>query len=247
VQCELSTSNKCRKKWKLRYSRAYDSIEKNGKVICLYCSRTSKFSGRNNPNCKYRTLDDDFFKEVNTQEKAYLLGWIAGDGTVQPEYHIEIVIHEKDLDILQKLRDIICKELKIWKKDDRFVGLRICSKQITEDVCSLLKIEPRKKSHVVSFPEFDSDELKWSFVRGLFDADGHVIKKYDYPVSFSCCISSSSDCMKNSLSEFSPVPLRVTEDRVVWHGSNAMEFLDKMYAGSSICLTRKFDVYRSWK
>lgn len=246
VQCELGVSRKCKGKWKLRYSRAYDSIEKNGKVICLYCYRTSKFSGRGNPNCKYKTLDDDFFKEVNTQEKAYLLGWIAGDGTVQPEYHIEIVIHEKDVDILQSLRDIICKELKIWKKDDRFVGLRICSKQITEDVCSLLKIEPGKKSHTVQFPELNSDELKWCFVRGLFDADGCVVSPSKSVSRPSCCIASNSDDMLDAIEKFCDIKCCRANNRLTWNSTYCLRFLTKMYEGNSVCLNRKKRLYENW-
>lgn len=52
------------------------------------------------------------FKKIDSPEKAYLLGWIASDGSIR-YFGFIIKFHKKDLKILEKLRDIICKDLPI--------------------------------------------------------------------------------------------------------------------------------------
>lgn len=244
VDCESKCSNKCRVRWKLRYSRAIDSIENNGKIICLYCSRTSKNSGRGNPNCKYKSLDDNFFNHIDTEEKAYLLGFIAGDGTVQPENQIEVVIHERDLQHLELMKNLVCSEIPIFKKDEEFFGFRLCSKKITQDVCKWLNINPGDKSRIVQMPLFD-ENLTWHFIRGLFDADGHIVKKFVYNSSPSCNIASISNPMKLALNDV--FGGRIDETRIVWHGDGCMKFLSRMYKNSSIFLGRKKQNMTMWE
>lgn len=245
VECESKVNIHCRKQWSLRYSRVIDSIENHGKIICMYCSRTENYSGRNNPNCKYSELDDRLFNDVNSEEKAYLLGWIAGDGYIEPNSHIEIVIHENDRQILEQLRDIVCPQLPIWTKDNNLVGLRICSRQIREDVCHWLKINPGKKSHIVRFPNLRSTILDNNFARGLMDSDGHVLKNFDYVKTPRCTIVSTSKGMRSDLVlKFGG---KNRKDRVDWSGYDCIAFLDALYANSKIALCRKRNQYLFWK
>jgi hypothetical protein len=62
VSCDFKVSKKCRNTYKMEF-RFYCKYIKNnnGKLPCIYCSREIKFSGRNNPNTKYKSLDDNFF------------------------------------------------------------------------------------------------------------------------------------------------------------------------------------------
>jgi len=83
VTCDFQASCKCKKKWSVEYRLAHRTMNNNGgKIICLFCSRSIKNSGRNNPNCIYSMIDDNMFESVLSEEKAYLLGWIASDGTI---------------------------------------------------------------------------------------------------------------------------------------------------------------------
>ena len=82
VECDFKVNKKCKNIYKTSYKSYFKNISRNnGKLICLFCSRDMKFSGRNNPNCKYKNIDDNYFQQIN-KEKAYLLGWIASDGCV---------------------------------------------------------------------------------------------------------------------------------------------------------------------
>jgi hypothetical protein len=49
------------------------------------------------------TVNQEFFDEINTEEKAYILGFICADGHIQPD-RLHIGVASKDVDILYKIR-----------------------------------------------------------------------------------------------------------------------------------------------
>ena len=64
-----------------------------------YCSRVCwgiSVLGRGNQNSRYKQLDDTFFSEIDSPSKAYLLGWIASDGTIGKNGTISIALHKRD-------------------------------------------------------------------------------------------------------------------------------------------------------
>ena len=75
-------SESCLVKVMRRYSNVQNTMDRNnGKYICPLCSIMRK-RGRNNPNCKYKNLDDHLMDVIDTEKKAYLLAWIASDGSL---------------------------------------------------------------------------------------------------------------------------------------------------------------------
>ena len=213
-------------------------------MLCLNKLKTKMYMGRKNPNTKYEKLDDNFFKEIKTENKAYLLGWIASDGSVRKS-DIKIAINKKDLKCLETLRDIICKELPIIPKDDEIVSLSISSKTISNDVCKLLNILPQKKSDVVCFPELETEELKWSFLRGFFDGDGTIHNISETHRTPYCSITTNSAEMRKSIIEFTKIPCNedMKSGNVSWSGNNALDFLDRLYKNSKFKLIRKYESY----
>lgn len=209
------------------------------------CSNKLKekmYMGRNNPNTKYEKLDDNFFKEIKSEDKAYLLGWIASDGTVVNS-NINISINIKDLKCLEILRNIICKELPITNKKTNLKSLSISSSTISSDVCKWLNILPQKKSDVVCFPELETNELKWHFLRGLFDGDGCVHTITETHCSPVCTISSSSEKMRKYIIDFCKIPCNESGINLNWCGNNALDLLDKLYNKSNFRLSRKYESY----
>lgn len=200
--------------------------------------------GRNNGNCKYKTLNDDFFKCVDSEAKAYLLGWIASDGCIQKN-NIAISIHKKDICVLEQLKNIICAEIPIKNVKNNNVTITINSCTIANDVCKLLKINPGKKSSVVQMPEL-SEENTLHFIRGYFDGDGHIImpggiKKY--PV---CGITSNSVGILRSIYNYINIPGSRYDNRIEWCHNNALDVLGKLYDKAKYRLPRKYDIYIDW-
>lgn len=195
-------------------------------------------------------LDDAFFKTIDSDLKAYLLGWIASDGTISRGV-ITICIHQKDADIIVALRDAVCPELPIRPKRGRdLVALSFSSQEMVADVCRWLSIVPGKKDSIVGFPALRNDELKWAFVRGYFDGDGSV----DSPRSRTngtmpyprCKIASTSTRLLEAIEAFCSIPCHRGPEHIEWAGNNAIDFMARLYDGAPMALLRKRSLYEDW-
>lgn len=231
----------------------FNRRNKNGEITCSYeCMgklKKHKFTGRKNPNSKY-SFDDDFFKNINSENKAYILGWIASDGSIRENGAITIEINNKDRYILEKIRDIICKDMPIVddniKKGNNSL-IRFCSKTMVEDVCKLLKINRWKKDSIVRMPDIKNN-LKWHFLRGFFDGDGSIRKKTKGRY-LDCNLATHSEFMRKDIEYFCNIPCDNDNKwkQIRWYGKNAMLFLDMLYESATIFLERKYNMYVIWK
>lgn len=255
VTCEFRASSKCRNQWRIEERLANETRARNdGRIICVYCSRQLKYVGRGNPNCRYRDLDDSFFEHVDTEAKAYLLGWIASDGAITKN-SLSICVHRKDQPTLARLRDALGVALSIRaKKGTALVGFTINSQTIVNDVCRWLQIAPGKKSGVVGMPNLETPELTWAFVRGVFDGDGSIssieaatkrARGKGWPAP-RCSIANTSMRLLDGIAAFTRIPASRTRDQLYWGGTNALDFLGKLYAHATVFLSRKRDLYLDW-
>lgn len=248
VQCDFGVSDRCRERYQIsRQAAARNRGRNDGKLICLYCSRKLKFMGRSNPNAKYKSLDDSFFQTVDTEGEAYLLGWIASDGSVR-EGRIRLAIRPQDRALLENLRDIICEELPVKSmRDGDLASLTISSKEIARDVCHWLDIGPGPKSKTVAFPDLSSDDLRWAFLRGFFDGDGSVPAPTTERVP-RCSITTASDRMRAAIMDVTSIACYhdPQEGKIEWYGNNALDFLHRLYEGATYYLQRKYERYVDW-
>ncbi len=252
VKCDFEASEKCTGDRRIQYKDAMHVMQRNsGKFICLYCSRRLKFSGRLNPNCKHPDTIDDFFYEIDTEEKAYILGFIAADGHVsKATTSVAISIDKRDLDILEKMRNVVSPSTPIVRgkrEKKRMVSILLHSIKMQKDICRHMKIVPGKKSDCIQFPDLDSDFLTWAFIRGFFDGDG-CIKNPKKRSSPECDIASNSHEFLKHIGEFSGIKYRlsVKDSRLYYGSTNALDFMSKLYDGAIIFMNRKRDRYVEW-
>jgi len=134
------------------------------------------------------------------------------------------------------------------RKNRPFSILKISSKQISKDVCSLFHIEPGAKDRKICFPDLSSKKLQLAFVRGLFDGDGSVSnpygrKEYKYP---ACSIASYSDDVKKAIRELFD-SVNVTSSKIEWSGDEAMKVMSMIYDDALLYLPRKRERFEVWK
>lgn len=128
---------------------------------------------------------DDYFSVIDTEEKAYWLGFIVADGYVSYNaeqstgyYRLGFQLKESDAGHLKKFIKAIggTMQVKYGKSTIKSIGkeyanctLRVYSKRMVEDLMAL-NVLPSKstKEHM---PPIE-DELMRHFIRGLFDGDG---------------------------------------------------------------------------
>lgn len=195
---------------------------------------------------KYK-LNEDYFQSIDSEEKAYWLGFIAADGCVYIDKNkkcrrsLNIELSIRDINLLKKFKKSLNSEhpIKINKKRNS-CSLRISSKKIADDLIEL-GIVPRK-TFVLKFPtikkEYDSH-----FIRGYFDGDGCWYIRKDGGITFN--IATASDKFRKEIKEIlcKKLNFKYTKDnniKVVYCGSRqSKRFYDFIYRNASVWLERK--------
>ena len=146
----------------------------------------------------------DYFEIIDSEEKAYILGFLYADGHNQVDKHkVCLELQERDVEILHKIGDLIYidKDYKLgsFKGCERIIEGKYCmsgpskrfyiySKKICEDLVKLGC--GQNKTLKCSFPEIP-DHLIRHFIRGYFDGDGSIIyalyKSYFHGKIWICC------------------------------------------------------------
>lgn len=138
---------------------------------------------------KYYT-DETFFDIIDTQEKAYFLGFLYADGcnySTKKNSSINLSLKESDKEILQVLNNLIqpsrplyfqsraTNRIKYPNTEDTYL-LTISGRYISEQLIKL-GCTPRK-THTLKFPTEEQvpSHLIHHFIRGYFDGDGSICK-----------------------------------------------------------------------
>jgi len=179
-------------------------------------------------------FNHNLLENIDTEHKAYLLGWIAGVG-IMFSGQIQIGSNENDLEIIQILKDMVSSEIPIIKYGN-VVSFTISSPKMVEDVVKHLHCPE------LSFPDSIDDALKWDFVRGYFDCSGFIAVKHGYP---SCVIESSELSMLEDIHDFCGGKAHICNEVCEWKGVNALDFLYRMYNNAKIFLPKKHEVFIS--
>lgn len=136
------------------------------------------------------TYNEHFFDVIDTSEKAYFLGLMYSDGctwhtehtgkygNILYEYNTSISLQEDDKDILERFRKALSwthpliykKSTSVTRKAQYMV--RVCGQRMHDNLLKWGCVE--KKSLILQFPTFLSDELMSHFIRGYFDGDGCI-------------------------------------------------------------------------
>lgn len=196
-------------------------------------------------NKKY-TLNENFFSEIDTEEKAYWLGFISADGHVGEDV-IAIGLSKIDRGHLEKFLKAIGSNSPIKEYDStNSVAVRIYSKKMVSDLRKLGLL--REKSKTMMYP-FLKTTMHRHFIRGLFDGDGSISRGKKISISFSGTIEivmSIKIIMMNMFDVFDS-KVSKTENNfsyVRWaNKKDILNILDFMYKDSSIFLDRKYKKY----
>lgn len=143
------------------------------------------------PNKKLH--NSSFFKEINTEVKAYILGYIVADGSIESSIRkdrpsklvrLRFSCVTEDDELLRLVQSEIAPDNKLRfyqsKQPNRkpITSLQICDKELTTDLLNLYKIGPRKTyNDKFEFPNIPKD-LERHFIRGFIDGDGSIGEKH---------------------------------------------------------------------
>ena len=199
-------------------------------------------------------IDENFFSQIDTESKAYILGFIYSDGCLSKnKSEVIIKIHNKDEEILKIIKEELKSDHPIHQVKgykNKQVCFRFGSKKIYNDLTKI-GLSPSKTFSIV-FPKL-SDNLVRHFIRGYFDGDGCVSKIGKNRKLNLCNIFTASKSFKDSLCEilnFESIEFRLYErdngfSINIGKKESVYKFHDFMYSNSTIYLNRKYDKYNT--
>jgi len=210
-------------------------------------------------------LNENYFEKIDTEHKAYWLGFIMADGCITrtekngPYNRFEFNLKEEDKAHLEKFQKDLQSNYKVKEIEKRnkkrdfnsvVCNIRINSRKLVD---SLIKNEiyPNKTGKEV-LPKTIPNKLVKHFIRGYFDGDGSIT------VNKSFRICSSSLEILNSFNDYFKLVLgieyNIYEDKsykvpfFVIDSNNRKHnkvVLDHLYDGSTLYLDRKYKRYKS--
>jgi hypothetical protein len=133
-----------------------------------------------------RNINVDFFKDVDSELKAYLLGFHVADGCVfkhsEKSIGFKITLQARDVEIVKLFRDSIYPDGNIYISPARKDGWKTnetCSfKVVCTELCQHILNHGypfRKTYHELHLPQIDNS-LMPHFIRGYFDGNGSIRK-----------------------------------------------------------------------
>lgn len=246
--------------------------EENIGQIVGFCRTTVRRILRRN-NIQIRTPDEwltkypvneNYFDIIDTQNKAYILGFYYADGNVNDKTLVQIALQSKDLHILESIKkEFGCidrplvfdnRSEKNIKHQDIF-ALSIKNQGLHD---GLVKhgVVPNK-THFIKYPDFLSDDLHRHFIRGVLDGDGCIhgtthqeklIAQVEICGTYDLC-TGIQNIVEKELKIYSSVRLSQkgsnTYKFVVSGRDQCITFLDWIYYDAELFLFRKYETYLS--
>ena len=201
-------------------------------------------------------VNDHIFDTIDTEEKAYWLGFLYADGNLHhanKSWRIELSLQEQDLNHVQKFANFVsCDKTPKYRAKTKAYRMSFSSSRMAEELIKKGCI-PRK-SLVLTFPSYAivPKELMPHFIRGYFDGDGcislqdlvHSVRKY-------VSLLGTKEFLEGLIKETNIAGTVLKKEKrtasntyqLTWHKKEGNEMLDYMYGNASVYLQRKYNKY----
>lgn len=212
------------------------------------------------------SINENFFDCVDTEGKAYFLGFLYADGCNYTETnHVFIGLQARDIDILKKMNILIESDRPIQISNPSGFGcqdvatLHINNKRISKKLIDLGCT--KAKSLTLQFPTEDQvpSHLIRHFMRGYFDGDGSVgnylgtnnklYMKFNVVSTVDFCKGIQNIFIKYFNMHYNVVSKgkyhnvktgQISTSRTI----NSYKIMSWMYRNSTIFLKRKYDIFQ---
>ena len=241
-----------------------DKFNLSNPTICKILKNIPRYSKAklNNPN-----LQENFFKIIDTEEKAYFLGLLIADGNVFQDgtgrqSSISLTLNQEDIYILNKFKEILITNTSITNDNRGCSQIAIRSNIMANDLAQY-GVVPRKSAFTY-LPNNIPDNLMNHLIRGIFDGDGSIQAKLNkkdtqnrFLHSFSFCGTHrlmediSNYCFKNIKLNIYPKVYNYADknlsDIKIQNIKDMYLFGEWLYKDATIYLIRKKEIYDDFK
>ena len=217
--------------------------------------------------CKKYTLNENYFEVIDTERKAYWLGFIMADGCItrtEKKYdpnRFELLLKNQDseLDLLNSFTKDIDSNAKIIEFENTNKKYNFTSSELKLRINSKIFVRTLMNNGITEnktgkelIPETVPKHLVKHFIRGFFDGDGCI--KKDGRISLGSSSLVILEQINNIIKDELKFTFKIYERKeykvpfYLFESSNSKEiklFLDYIYSNSTIYLKRKFNMYLS--
>jgi len=198
-------------------------------------------------------IDKTYFEKVDTEHKAYFLGYLYADGYVCDKL-IQLQLHNKDIEILEYLnKELSPNTNMVLPIKNNGVRVNICSVKLSKDIQNLGCV--KNKTFRLNFPTIEENFIS-HFIRGCFDGDGCITfnknsSEFSLLGTESFCISCKEIFLKyidNTITI--SISLHGKNKNIhrlrVCNQSSIIKILDWLYEDSHISLSRKLNKFKDF-
>jgi len=238
-------------KYKINYKLIHDILICNGYEI-----RDNSF------NSKIYSCDQTYFKEINTPQKAYWLGFLYADGYVTKDGKFGLSLKSCDEYILYQLKSDLNSDSSIkkylttggYKVGIEYSKLLITDYKMRDDLIKHGVV--LNKTNIITKPNLRDDLIR-HFIRGYFDGDGSIYKSSknpDYNMSF-CGTDElltfihnhfyTNGLIKKNLKLEKRKPQHIVSS--IRYGGNiqVLNIMNHLYKNADRYLIRKYNIYQA--
>jgi len=211
-------------------------------------------------NRQYK-IDEHFFDIIDTEEKAYFLGFLWADGSIKQKSNaIVLKLDIKDKEILSRLSQLIYGFEHLYEYsygNEQSCTLQFSSANIKQKLIDLGCVP--NKTFILKYPTLNKS-MEQHFIRGYFDGDGSIYRyNNDFTVSF---IGTENLCigLNNTISQYLGIQTKIQKNKemlsrgnnitsiLLYRGNRRVETLmDWLYKDATIFLKRKHTKYLTLK
>jgi len=200
-------------------------------------------------------VDENVFEKIDSEEKAYWLGFLMADGnisnkTLSNRNRVELTLAEKDKEHLEKFKSFIQYKGNIsYREKQKAYRVAFNSVKVHNDLNKLGCTST--KSLTLTFPEKNiiAKELIPHFIRGYFDGDGSILNPEKYAIGIQ--ILGTYSFLTSILKELNIDKKLIKKDirhlnntyYISIAGKNARMFADFIYKDATVYLERKYKRY----
>lgn len=204
-------------------------------------------------------INEDYFETIDTEDKAYWLGFIFADGCVTQDHkHLILYLSNVDYEHLIMFNNCLNSLYSIKHKNqngNEYVILRITRKKIVEDLIDKGCVP--SKTLILQFPTEDKlpKELQRHFIRGYFDGDGCIStilrkKKNRQNPIMECEVNflGTKNMLENIVNIVPVENIKVFKFGNIYkfriqNKKDIIKLMEYLYEDSSFYLQRKYDKY----
>ena len=216
---------------------------------------------------KKANIKSDIFDNIDTEEKAYWLGFIYADGNISDMesylrksgkyvYRMEVSLKADDIDHLNKLKRFLGyeKEIKISKVGDRSERCRLYfNDKHMWHTLNNIGCTP-VKSLTLKFPElsvFKDKELIRHFIRGYVDGDGCISYCDKEHKAMTLRILGTKHFLENMqnnmpLEKNNKIPKKENIYELTFQRARGIYVCNFLYKNCTVYLERKLNRYKEY-